>query len=109
MPTPTGTIQYSEIAHDAIILAANTNLEVGKEYHVAASGLTLTLPLSIQFSPTGATVGETIAISVGDFEDTIIDPNGERILSDTADRLINLANKGFTLVYTGSAYGWAVR
>ena len=102
LPTPTGTIQYSEIAHDAIILTANTTLEVGKEYHVAAGGLTLTLPL-------GAAVGDTIAISVGDFADTVINPNGEKILSVTADRLINLANKGFTLVYTGSDYGWAVR
>lgn len=109
LPTPTGTIQYSEIAHDAIILTVNTTLEVGKEYHVAAGGLTLTLPLSIQFSPTGATVGETIAISVGDFADTIIDPNGEKILSELDFRLINLANRGFTLVYTGDAYGWAVR
>ena len=104
LPTPTGTIQYSEIAHDAIILTVSTTLEVGKEYHVAASGLTLTLPPVASVS-----VGDTIAISVGDFADTIIDPNGERVLSETDDRLINLANKGFTLVYTGSAYGWAVR
>ena len=104
LPTPTGTIQYSEIAHDAIILTANTTLEVGKEYHVAASGLTLTLPLVASIS-----VGDTIAISVGDFADTIINPNGVRILSETADRLINLENKGFILVYTGVNYGWAVR
>lgn len=104
LPTPTGTIQYSEIAHDAIILTVNTTLEVGKEYHVAASGLTLTLPPVASVS-----VGDTIAISVGDFADTVIDRNGQKILSVTDNRLINLANKGFTLVYTGVDYGWAVR
>jgi hypothetical protein len=100
LPTPTGTIQYSDLAHDAIILTSSTTLEVGKNYHVSVSGLTLTLPSAAQ--------GDTIIVSVAGFANTQIDPNGAKVLGETDTRIVNQPNRGFTLNYTGSAYGWAV-
>jgi hypothetical protein len=100
LPTPTGTIQYSDLAHDAIILTSSTTLEVGKNYHVSVSGLTLTLPSAAQ--------GDTIIVSVAGFANTQIDPNGAKVLGATDTRIVNQPNRGFTLNYTGSAYGWAV-
>jgi len=102
LPTPTGTIEYAELAHDVTILSSNTTLEVGKEYHVSTGGLTLTLPTSV-------TLGDYIGISVANFTNTILDPDGKNIMSSAANRVINEANKGFALVYAGQAFGWAVR
>ncbi len=106
LPTPTGTIEYSELAHDVTILTALTptpiTLEVGKEYHVSVSGLTLKLPTSV-------TLGDYIGISVANFTNTILNPDGKKIMSSTANRVINEANKGFALVYAGDDFGWAVR
>ena len=101
LPIPTKTIQYSDLARSVILLSTSTALVVGNQYHVSATAITVTLPLSV-------TEGDSLSISVADFSNTVINPNGEKILGLTDNRIINEPNRGFTLTYTGSLYGWTV-
>jgi hypothetical protein len=56
-----------------------------------------------------ATAGESIGISVADFTDTEIDPDGAKILGETDIRVINKARIGFDLLYTNATDGWIVK
>jgi hypothetical protein len=101
LPVPTGSVTYNDIVHDSDILSSSQLLAVGYHYHIDTAGQTFTLP--------SATAGESIGISVADFTDTEIDPDGAKILGETDIRVINKARIGFDLLYTNATDGWIVK
>ena len=101
LPVPTGQIQYNDIVHNSDVLSSSQTLSVGYHYHIDTSGQTFTLPT--------ANVGESIGISVEDFADTELDPNGAKILGETDIRVVNKEDIGFDMLYTGTAYGWVIK
>jgi len=101
LPVPTSQIPYNDIVHNADVLSSSQALLVGYHYHIDTSGQTFTLP--------SANVGESIGISVEDFADTELDPNGAKILGETDVRVVNKEDIGFDMLYTGTAYGWIIK
>ena len=101
LPVPTGSVTYNDIVHNSDILSSSQLLAVGYHYHIDTSGQTFTLP--------SASAGESIGISVADFTDTEIDPDGAKILGETDIRVINKARIGFDLLYTNVTDGWIVK
>ena len=75
--------------------AINYTASSAEHIVVTAAGKTITLPAS-------PSEGNTVRISVGDFEDTLIGRNGSTIWGIADDRTINQANATVTLVYVNS-------
>jgi len=69
---------------------------------VTASGQTITLPASPQPG------WEVTIIIAGTFTDTIINPNGLRIMSDTSNFIIDRGNVAVTLFYVDATRGWRI-
>jgi hypothetical protein len=101
LPVPAGQISYNDIVHNSDVLSSSQVLLVGYHYHIDTAGQTFTLPT--------ANVGESIGISVEDFADTELDPNGAKILGETDVRVVNKEDIGFDMLYTGTAYGWIIK
>ena len=87
--------------------SSSTDIAGNEWISVLTSGLQITLPVA-------PTDGMQVRISVGNFTDTVILRNGNRIMNDTTDLTIDLPNVTVTLVYDDSAlipapaYGWRI-
>lgn len=73
----------------------------GIHYNVSTASLTLTLPLS-------PTAGDRVAISVGNFVDTVVDNNGENINGQLGTLSIDYPNSYVELRYIGGTDGWKI-
>ena len=62
---------------------------------------TITLPAS-------PSVGDTVAVGVKDFTDTIVARNGSNIASVAEDFTIDIANATFRFTYIDTTIGWRV-
>lgn len=88
-------------------VSSNTTITANTWVTVLTSGLTITLPAS-------PTYGMQVRISVGNFTDTVIARNGNRIMNDPSDLTIDVAHATVTLVYDISAlvpapsFGWRI-
>lgn len=88
-------------------VSSNTTITANTWVTVLTSGLTITLPAS-------PTYGMQVRISVGNFTDTIVARNGNRIMNDPSDLTIDVAHATVTLVYDISAlvpapsFGWRI-
>ena len=80
--------------------AANKTLAANEFVMVTASGKTMTLP--------AGTAGQSVVyISVGNFIDTVVAPNGsEKIMGLAQSMTIDKANTTITLMYHSAAHGW---
>ena len=76
-------------------------LAVGEIYVVTSAGQTITLPAS-------PSAGDTIAISVGNFTNTVVGRNGQNIMGLAEDMTIDTAYAGFKLVFVDATYGWRI-
>lgn len=68
---------------------------------VTAAAQTITLPAT-------PAAGYEVAIGVGAFTDTVIDRNGENIMSTAEDMTINTQNVTVTLYYVDATRGWRI-
>ena len=67
---------------------------------VTAAGKTITLP-------SAPTAGQSVVyISVGNFVNTVVNRNGNKIMGLAQDMTINVANTTITFMYHGTAAGW---
>ncbi len=88
-------------------VSSNTTITANTWVTVLTSGLTITLPAS-------PTYGMQVRISVGNFTDTVIARNGNRIMNDPSDLTIDVAHATVTLVYDTSTlvpapdFGWRI-
>lgn len=80
--------------------AANKTLAANEFVMVTASGKTMTLP--------AGTAGQSVVyISVGNFIDTVVAPNGsEKIMGLAQSMTIDKANTTITLMYHSATHGW---
>jgi hypothetical protein len=80
--------------------ATNKTLAANEFVLVTASGRTMTLP--------AGTAGESVVyISVGNFIDTVVAPNGsEKIMGLAQSMTIDKANTTITLMYHSATHGW---
>ena len=92
--------------YDVVTSTANDKLLVNREYcHVTAAGQTITLPIS----PTGfPLVGWEVAISVGNFANTIVAGNGSKIMGLQENMTIDIAYAVLTFLYVDSTQGWRI-
>lgn len=74
--------------------AASKTLAPFERCTVTAAGLTITLPAS-------PSDGDEVAISVGNFTDTLIARNGQQILGRSEDAIINVAYQTAHLYFKG--------
>lgn len=81
------------------VTATGVTASAGEHVHVTASTQTITLPAS-------PSAGERVAISVGDFTDTVVGRNSENIMGLAEDFTIDVANMGLTFIYTDASNGW---
>lgn len=81
------------------VTATGVTASAGEHVHVTASTQTITLPAS-------PSAGERVAVSVGDFTDTVVDRNSENIMGLAEDFTIDVANMGLTFIYTDASNGW---
>jgi hypothetical protein len=88
-------------------VSGNTTITANTWVTVLTSGLTITLPAS-------PTYGMQVRISVGNFTDTVVARNGNRIMNDPSDLTIDVAHATVTLVYDTSTlalapvFGWRI-
>ena len=64
-------------------------------------GLTLTLPAS-------PSAGLSVTITVGNFVDTVVGRNGEKIMALSENLTMNVAYISIRFVYVGSSQGWVM-
>jgi hypothetical protein len=81
------------------VTATGVTASAGEHVHVTASTQTITLPAS-------PSAGERVAISVGDFTDTVVGRNSLNIMGLAEDFTIDVANMGLTFIYTDASNGW---
>lgn len=81
------------------VTATGVTASAGEHVHVTASTQTITLPAS-------PSAGERVAVSVGDFTDTVVGRNSENIMGLAEDFTIDVANMGLTFIYTDASNGW---
>jgi hypothetical protein len=81
------------------VTATGVTASAGEHVHITASTQTITLPAS-------PSAGERVAISVGDFTDTVVGRNSLNIMGLAEDFTIDVANMGLTFIYTDASNGW---
>lgn len=81
------------------VTATGVTASAGEHVHITASTQTITLPAS-------PSAGERVAVSVGDFTDTVVGRNSENIMGLAEDFTIDVANMGLTFIYTDASNGW---
>ena len=101
MPPSSGTIEYKDIVHSINVVSTSQTLEIGGEYQVVNPGLTLTLPAS-------PSAGLSVTITVGNFVDTVVGRNGEKIMALSENLTMNVAYISIRFVYVGSSQGWVM-
>jgi hypothetical protein len=83
------------------VISTATNAASGTLY-VLTADLTLTLPIT-------PSVGDVVGVSnLSGVLTCVIARNGEEIMNVAEDLTVNLANAGFTLIYSGSGEGWVI-
>ncbi len=83
------------------IVSSSTTAVANNHYFIDTATQTLTLPAS-------PTAGQKVSVTVGDFTDTTVARNSEKIASAASDLVIDVANMGITLCYTNASRGWVV-
>jgi len=90
-PWAVKTSNYTAVNNDRLLI------------NTSAGPITITLPLV-------PTIGDQIkfidASGTFDFNNLIIDRNGQPIMGDTANMTVSSRNAAFTLVYYNSVFGW---
>jgi len=81
------------------VTATGVTASAGEHVHVTAATQTITLPAS-------PSAGERVAISVGNFTDTVVGRNSLNIMGLAEDFTIDVANMGLTFIYTDASNGW---
>ena len=88
--------------------STSTSIAANQSISVLVSGRTITLP-------SNPSNGDTVRIKVGNFTDTIIARNTEKIMDKNEDLSIDVPNSTVTLVYDSfqgaipsSAFGWRI-
>ena len=69
--------------------------------HFISSACTLTLPAS-------PSAGDKVMVAVGNFTTAILARNSKKIEGTAEDMTIDVARAGFTAIFTGDTYGWAI-
>lgn len=78
---------------------ANKTLEPYESCYVTADGLTITLPEEPE-------PGDRVTVGVGEFTDTVVARNGERIMELEEDIELDVELVSATFLYVNSAIGW---
>lgn len=81
------------------VTATGVTASAGEHVHVTASTQTITLPAA-------PSAGDRVAISVGDFTDTVVGRNSLNIMGLAEDLTIDVGNMGLTFIYTDATNGW---
>lgn len=90
------------VSYTATVTAINKTLVSGEFCAVTASSTTLTLPSS-------PAAGDAVYISIGNFDDTVINRNGSNIMGVAEDLTLDKAYVGLTFIYSGDAsQGWRI-
>jgi hypothetical protein len=86
--------------YDVVSTTATSKTLVNREFcTVTAAGQTITLPAS-------PIAGWEVAISTGDFTDTIVGRNSQNIMGLAENMTIDAKNSTINLVYIDSTRGW---
>jgi len=83
------------------VTATSTTVVKGTHLYVSASGQTITLPAS-------PVMGDSAHITVGEFADTVVAGNGEKIMGDASNFTMDAACLSINFVYTEVAKGWVM-
>lgn len=84
-----------------VVTGSNYTATVRDFVFVTTAGRTITLPANPM-------PGWEVAISVGEFSNTVVDRNGERIMGNLDNGVINRANVTVTFFYVDATRGWRV-
>jgi hypothetical protein len=86
--------------YDVVSTTATSKTLVNREFcTVTAAGQTITLPAS-------PTAGNEVAISTGDFTNTIVGRNSQNIMGLGENMTIDAKNSTINLVYIDATRGW---
>lgn len=94
-PVSIGNTTYKNVQ------VTNQTIENSEKLILNANNSTITLPASPD-------VGNFVTISVGEFSNTIIQRNGEKIMNKSEDLKIDIANVSITLLYANTEIGWKI-
>ena len=83
------------------ITATSMTIAKGTHLYVSAAGQTITLPAS-------PVMGDSAHITVGEFADTVVAGNGEKIMGDASNFTMDAACLSINFVYTEVAKGWVM-
>lgn len=81
------------------VTATGVTASAGEHVHVTGSTQTITLPAA-------PSAGDRVAISVGNFTDTVVGRNALNIMGLAEDLTIDVGNMGLTFIYTDASNGW---
>ena len=88
-------------------ISTSTNVAAGGNYFVNTNGggVTATLPASPDL---GAEITFMDVAKTFDSNNLVVSRNGRPIQGDNADLTVSTEGAAFTLVYSGSTYGWRI-